>query len=307
MIPRRLILVLLIALIVSVNGCTDFLAGRIVKAPNYKSTITDADDPSAFSLNLWGAKHFLRVTVGPPDATLAVWVIDPPEDARPIGTVLFLHGYGDRPFWMHGKAKALAAHGYRSVLVGHRGYSRSSGKFRTFGVVEKRDLSQVVDRLEAEGLLAGKLGVWGMSYGAAVAIQFAGHDDRVAAAVAVAPFSSLRNALPHFGRMTVPVVTWLMSDDDFDELLDQAGELASFDPDEADATVGMKSTAAPVLLMHGTADLLIPFRHSELLMQHANDKSKLSPVPLAGHMGIWFDLTGQVATESREWFDQWLR
>ena len=57
----------------------------------------------------------------------------------------------------------------------------------TFGLQEAKDLSQVVDALGQRGLLAGNLGVYGISYGATTAIHLAAADRRVRAVVAVEP------------------------------------------------------------------------------------------------------------------------
>ena len=103
-------------------------------------------------------------------------------------------------------ARALADAGYRAVLVDLRGRGRSTGKYMTFGLQEAKDLSQVIDALEQRGLLAGNLGVYGISYGATTSIHLAAADRRVRAVVAVEPFSTAREEVPHFARVMVPGV-----------------------------------------------------------------------------------------------------
>ena len=104
------------------------------------------------------------------------------------GTILFLHGLALQKetcgFW----AYQIAAAGYRAVLVDLRGHGQSTGDWLTYGVVESRDIVRVIDRLDEKGLLAGKVGLFGESYGAAVALQTAARDDRVRAVVALAAF-----------------------------------------------------------------------------------------------------------------------
>jgi pimeloyl-ACP methyl ester carboxylesterase len=109
----------------------------------------------------------------------------------------------------------------------------------SYGAIEARDLSQVLDALEARGLVAGPIGVFGISYGAAVGIQFAARDRRVRAVVAVASFSSLRSVIPRYVRLFFPVRGWFMSEGQIQAAIDRAAERAGFDPDGADVGEAM--------------------------------------------------------------------
>src|SRR3954466_6566579 len=108
----------------------------------------------------------------------------------PKGTVFLLHGIGDRkdkvPYLLW--ARVLAQAGYRAVLVDLRGHGRSTGRYMSYGVHESRDMAQLLDAFEEQGLVYGPVGVCGVSYGGAVAIQWAAIDPRVKAIVALEPF-----------------------------------------------------------------------------------------------------------------------
>lgn len=208
--------------------------------------------------------------------------------------------------WMLGVARQLSQDGYRAVLVDLRGHGGSTGGWLTYGVREAKDLSQVIDELERRRLLAGKLGVYGISYGATTAIHLAGVDSRVDAVVAVAPFSSMREEVPHYMRMLLPGVGNLIPDQTIQQAIDAAGRDGGFDPNRADAALAIQQTTAPVLLIHGTDDELVPKSHSLRIHNAARDHSKVVLVPGTGHIGIWFDPTGDVKVHTREWFDHWL-
>jgi pimeloyl-ACP methyl ester carboxylesterase len=276
------------------SGCSSYLAGQIVQPPG----------ESMFQPG--GHQRSMKVPVGPPEASIALWIFDPPADEVIRGTVLVLHGVGDGPYWMNHKAERLAAEGYRAVLVANRGYSESTGRFRTFGVVEKRDLSQVIDALEEQGELEGGLGILGMSYGAAMALEVAGYDRRVDAVVSVAAFSSMREITPHFIRLLLPVPGLFITEEEFEAIMDDAAARAAFHPDEANAARAIERTEAPVLIIHGTWDFIVPYEHAERLHAHANDDSELMPIPATGHIGAWLDLDGRVARATKTWFDRWL-
>ena len=121
---------------------------------------------------------------------------------RPLqGTVLVLHGIRDSKDSMRGKGRLLAEGGYRSVLIDLRGHGSSSGDWLTYGVLDSWDLTQVMDALDRQNLLSEPVGVFGCSFGAATAIQLAGHDPRIQAVVAVAPFATLQVAIHSYARL----------------------------------------------------------------------------------------------------------
>ena len=283
------------------------LSHAIVTAPNAVNPFVGPQNPLPPVESFAGVDQQFRVDVGPPDASLSVSVVDPkPELGPPRATVLVLHGFVIRSVWMMGTARMLADAGYRTVLVDLRGQGGSTGRVMTYGVREAQDLSQVIDALEQRRLIAGRLGVYGYSYGASVAIHLAGRDPRVGAVVAVAPFSSMRDEVPHYLRTVFPVASSLVSKEKWQEAIDEAGRRGGFDPDEANALTAIRRTAAPVLLIHGAEDHLIPSWHSMRLNQAAPDRSRLVILPETGHISIWYDAHHEVADHARRWFDRWL-
>jgi pimeloyl-ACP methyl ester carboxylesterase len=283
------------------------LAQVIASVPNRLNPIA-VDSPLLPPLErVLGADQQFWIKVGPPDASLSISLVEPRgKDKTPRGTILVLHGVFDRSAVMLPAARALAEAGYRAVLADLRGRGRSTGKYLTFGLQEAKDLKQVVDELEKRGLLAGSLGVYGISYGGTTSIHLAAIDRRVRAVVAVEPFATAREVVPHFGRVMVPGLGWIFSDATYQESLNEAGRIAHFDPDEADAVKAIRRTTAPVLLVHGTNDWVVPHQQSEKLHAAAKDHSQLVSVPSMGHIALYIDPGKQVAKRARDWFDRWL-
>jgi pimeloyl-ACP methyl ester carboxylesterase len=288
-------------------GCVAPLGSLMVTTPNRFNPLVGPRNPLPTAEALAGADETFQVEVGPPLASLAVSVVEPkPPHAMPKGTVLVLHGVYARSLWMMGKARRLAEAGYRAVLVDLRGHGRSTGEYLTYGVGEARDLAQVIDELQRRGLLSGKLGVYGISYGATTSIHLAGLDPRIEAVVAVAPFSTMRDEVPHYGRTMVPGVGKAISEETYQEAIDEAGRLAGFDPDDADAAAALRRTKAPVLILHGDDDWVVPDRHGRRLRDAAPDRVELVSLPGLGHKSIWADSQGEVARRSTAWFDRHL-
>jgi pimeloyl-ACP methyl ester carboxylesterase len=283
------------------------LAELIASVPNRINPWAAEANPLPPIERLMGVDQQFWVKVGPPDASLSVSLVEPRERSQaPRGTILVLHGVLDRSAVMLPQARALADAGYRAVLVDLRGRGRSTGKYMTFGLQESKDLSQVIDALERKGLLAGRLGVYGISYGATTSIHLAAADRRVRAVVAVEPFSTAREEVPHFARVMAPGLGALISDKTYQQSLDEAGRIADFDPDAADAVKAIQRTSAPVLIMHGMNDWVVPCQQSERLHAAALDHSELVLIPHLGHVALWFDPGGHVARRTRVWFDRWV-
>ncbi len=238
----------------------------------------------------------IRVSVGPPAASIAVEVLDVPS---PRGTVFVLHGIRAAKEWVRGWGTLLNAAGLRAIMVDLRGHGHSTGDFMSYGVFEARDLVQVLDALESRGQIAGRVGAMGTSYGAATAITWAGIDPRVAAVVAVAPFASLRDVVP--GYLPLPLPKSFA-----DGCIARAGRLGGFDPDRASALDAIATGHAPVLLVHGTKDSRIHFSHSERLAAAAPGRCELHLVAGAGHDSIMGDPDGTIRNLAPSWFTRHL-
>ena len=293
------------------SGCTNTLSELIVSAPNHSLPTVRSLEVGRSKLD--GVDHAFHVPVGPPEAMLQVAVIDPkPQDEnilmpQPRGTVLVLHGIYAESSFMTRVARELAEAGYRAVLVDLRGHGNSSGRFLTYGQQEARDLSQVIDALAYHRLIIGRLGVYGISYGGATAIQLAGIDPRVDAVVSVAAFSTMRDAVPGYVRGMTLGLGWLVPDSVYQRAIDEAGERGGYQPDLSSALSAIQKTDARVLLVHGKSDLLVSYDHAVRMRNAARDRTKLVSLPFDGHTSVWLDRSGEIRRQTVEWFERWLR
>lgn len=303
---------------VFMSGCADFLALALVRAPNQTWSPEAVPPTPTGVLDALGVATELRIEVGPPDASLSVWIVDPPTKAatarlgealplvEPRGTILVLHGLYSRKELMLGIGKDLAAASYRAVLVDFRGQGMSSGEWLTFGAVETDDLTQVLDNLDEQGLLVGPVGAYGTSYGGGVGIQLAGADARVKAVVAIAPFQSLDEVYPPLVRPEWPLAKVFLSDALLGEALERASEFAEFDRSQADALDAMSQTNAHVMLVHGKLDTVVPYEQSVALAAAGGDRAKLVTLDWADHTTIMVYQHGELMSETLAWFDEWM-
>jgi len=180
----------------------------------------------------------------------------PARAGRP--TIAFFHGNGDSLDGAHHATRALGEAGYGLLLVEYRGYGGNPGAPSEDGLY--RDGRAALGWLADRGVPARRTVVIGNSLGSGVATQLA-VERPVAGVVVISGFTGLaRVAAEH---MRLFPVRWL--------LRDRYANAAK-----------LPRVAAPVLVLHGTADTLIPAQHGRDLAAAAPDGT-LELVPGVGH------------------------
>jgi pimeloyl-ACP methyl ester carboxylesterase len=284
-----------------------WMAHGIAIAPNAGRTFRVADDPPPSALHELGVDEQLRVdAVGAckRSVSLSVWVIEP--KAEPLGTVLLFHGIRSDKSWLKGLATQVARQGYRAVLPDLPGHGRSSGDWLTYGACEASEMKALLDELTKRDRVSGNVGVIGLSYGAALGIQLAAVDPRVTAAVAIAPFSSLREVVPGYVTRYLPVLGQLVPASVVQHAVDQAGKLGSFSPDSASPLLAVARTQAQILLIHGLADAHIGSSHSRALHAAAPTHTELILLENDDHFSIASDHSRALETRGIPWLHRWL-
>ena len=152
----------------------------------------------------------------------------------------------------------LAAAGYGVFLPEYRGYGGNPGKPTEQGFY--RDGRAALGWLKASGFAPEQILLVGNSIGGGLATQLA-IETTPAALILVSPFSSLPDVVAEKFPW-IPVRMLIR--------------------DHFDNGAKISQVSAPILILHGTADELIPHSHSERLAQ-INHRAKLVLVPGVGH------------------------
>ncbi len=204
--------------------------------------------------------------------------------ARPSGSwVLLLHGRSHNRFVMLPHAEFLLAAGYSVLMMDARDHGESSGTMATYGYLEKRDATAIVDELESSEKVQ-HLFALGESMGAAVSLQSAAAEPRIEAVVAEGAFRNLREVTYDYAglqesatlgktlfRPAADISRWIVEK--------QVGfRFESVSPENAVA-----ARAFPVLLICGASDRKIPCRHGEAIYRRAAGRKELWRVPDTGH------------------------
>jgi pimeloyl-ACP methyl ester carboxylesterase len=304
------------------SGCVSSILARKIVTPPNKSGIAAlfSDSPAVVRAPEAFAAQW-RVPVARPRAELSIAAIEPgdygfrydlrlsypqgkppnidhfeaswrpaaqrvPWQGRARGTVLLLHGYLQDKRFVTPWALALAEAGFRCAVIDLRGHGASSGEHISFGAFEARDLASVIDVLGWRGWDVSRVGVFGVSYGASIALLAAGRDPRIGAVVAFEPFASAERAVPELMRAAFAEDAAGISDRQFAAAHVKEAKIAGFQWSDADIPAALARTTAPVLFLHGEADTWLSPDHSRALVKVAPPGSELVLVPHDNHVSL---------------------
>lgn len=215
----------------------------------------------------YGLDGFEPVSLTAPDATIIQgWFAPPPSPDAPV--VLYLHGnagtLGDR----EARFKLFHQEGYGVLAISWRGFGGSGGSPTEAGLME--DGRTALAFLTGQGVPSRRVVIFGESLGSGVAVQMAADEAvRPAALVLDAPFTSTAD-VARLRYWFLPV--GLLMKDQFRSDL--------FAP----------KVTVPVMVMHGTADQITPYRFGEQLAGLFAGPVKFFPMQNGRHIE---DLTPQ--------------
>ena len=228
-----------------------------------------------------------EATFGGDGVTLKGWRCS--ATGAPRATIVYLHGTADNRTSAAGLVQRFGPRGFAVVAYDSRAHGESGGDACTYGFYEKRDLRRVLDTIDS-----GPIILLGASLGAAVALQEAAEDPRAAAIVAVETFSDLRTVAseraPFFFRAGT-----------IRKALQLAERQAQFQVDAVSPKDAAAHITAPVLLVHGDADVETPPAHSQRVYDALKGPRRLILVPGAGHNG---SLRPEVWDAIAQWLDE---
>lgn len=199
------------------------------------------------------------------------------------GTIILLHGIRSNKESFIPLVDKLTAMSYNTVALDLRAHGESDGKHCTFGVKEKRDVSQLITYLiEEEGL--NNIGVWGKSLGGAVALQTLGFDQRLQFGVVESTFSDFRTITHDYVNYHVGFnVSWFTN-----YLVDRAGQMTDFNPEDASPKDYCENIIQPVLLVHGTDDKRISINYAKNNFKSIKSShKKMIAIEGANHLNVW--------------------
>ncbi len=215
-----------------------------------------------------------------------------PGEPETRATILFLHGKGGNASeWLPDAERALGL-GYNVLLPDLRAHGRSGGTLFTLGFLEKDDLALTVSAAQ-DGFAVdpGRIGIHSCSAGSSVALEFAAGRSGVRAIWLESPFAQPREMARHYlSRAThVPAALltltsrWAVARAVAKVRRELHAEKSAKGLGELDPLAAVARVTAPVLLVHGEDDRLVPLRFTRRLAAALPPRSAVWNVSGAGH------------------------
>ena len=214
----------------------------------------DRAHPELFGLQQLGVRE---VTLSTEDGlSLLSWYV-PARPGRPV--IAYFHGNGGHIGYRAERLLRFSREGFGVLMAEYRGYGGNPGTPSEAGFYA--DGRAALAFLDREGLAADRLVLYGESLGSGVAVALA-VEHQIAALVLEAPFTSVAEvAQSHFPY--VPASRMVV--DRFDSL----------------SRIG--KVKAPILLLHGERDRVVPVRYGRALFDAAPEPKEGWFAPEAGH------------------------
>ncbi len=243
---------------------------------------------------------FEEVTLQTPDGLkLSAWWMTHP-DARSV--VIGCHGHTGSKADLLGIGTGTWRAGHNVLLFDFRGRGYSDPWPNTLVSREVEDLLTAVAFVR-ERMPDARIGVVGFSMGAAVAILAAAQEPAIAAVVADSPFATATEVIANGLRQTlrIPADPLIAITDALVERR-HGYRLSRVRPVDAVS----KLAPRPLLLIHGTADTLIPVGHAHQIFAAAGQPKELWLCEEAEHCGGYFADRNAYVARVTTFFDQYL-
>ena len=190
------------------------------------------------------------------------------------------HGYHGSPIRdFCGGNRIARESGYNTLVIEQRGMLRSGGKAITFGIMERWDIRSWCHYAYERFGKDIRIVLSGISMGASAVLMASplGLPDNVSAIIADCPYSSPLKIIRKVGsdmRLPVRILTPFV--------ILSARMFGGFDIRESTPLASVAKTDIPILLIHGEADLFVPYEMSKELKK-SNPRIRLEGFPGAGH------------------------
>lgn len=217
-------------------------------------------DGKAFDVNSFGvAKPFevIGVPVNEIESPVKSWYQPPRDKNKPV--VVFMHGNASNFSLRAFRAVPLLAAGYGLLLVGYPGFDGNPGSPTEAGIYQsaRGAISAVIQK----GITPDHIILHGESLGTTVAVQMATEFPVAAISLEAPPTSMLEVGAYHYPIFPVRILLW----------------------DRFDSIRKIARVKAPLLLIHGLADNIVPVSQGMVLFAYANEPKKAYFLPGLGH------------------------
>jgi fermentation-respiration switch protein FrsA (DUF1100 family) len=218
----------------------------------------DRDRPELRAVGIASAREVRLATADGLD--LLAWWLPPPDKGRAV--IAYFHGNGGHIGYRAERLRALAEAGFGALFLEYRGYGGNPGSPSEEGLYA--DARAALAFVDEEGVPPERLVLYGESLGTAVAVQMAS-ERPVGALVLESPYTSVE-ALGRHHYPLLPVKLVLR--------------------DRFDAAARIGAVRAPILVLHGERDQVVPVAFGRALYAAAPEPKEAWFAPSGGHVDL---------------------
>src|SRR5512144_1562260 len=233
---------------------------------------------------------------------LSGWLVKPPLPYPPSPAIIICHGVGANKSDFTEFAIALSRRGYEVLLFDFRAHGGSGGSRTSLGYREQKDvLAALGDLKTRQEIDPPRIGIYGSSRGGSTAILAAAKARGFRAVVADSAFTSLKDMartaitgvyhLPVFPFLPLTVLGYELYFQTSIDAVSPVTAIAGISP-------------APVLIIAGEGDELIPVDNGRRVYAAAKEPKELWIVPGAGHGGTIAAAESEYEKRVGEFFDK---
>jgi fermentation-respiration switch protein FrsA (DUF1100 family) len=216
--------------------------------------LPDRTRPELLGLEQLGVRETVLSTED--GLSLFSWYL-PPHPGRPV--IAYFHGNGGHIGYRVERLLRFAREGYGALMAEYRGYGGNPGTPSETGFYA--DGRAALAFLEREAVASNRLVLYGESLGSGVAVELAAQHEVAALILEAPPTNVAEVAQCHF-----PYVP--------------AARLVT---DRFDSLSRIDKVRAPILVLHGENDRVVPVRFGRVLFDAAPEPKEGWFVPEAGH------------------------
>ena len=226
----------------------------------YQRKLLFVPDRARPDLHAVGIAALQELTLETPDGLrlLAWWL--PPAPGRPV--VVYFHGNAGHLGYRTTRLGLFHTAGFGVLYPEYRGYGGNPGEPTETGLLT--DARTAMDFLAAQNIAPERIAIFGESLGTAVATRMAS-EHRIAALILESPFTSIADvAQSHYPYVPAS------------RLLKDRFETAPF----------IQQVTAPILMMLGERDTIVPPAFTRRLYEVAPDPKQLWAAPEGHHSNL---------------------
>ena len=287
---------ILIGIVLVVIALSFILVYANTHPPRYPLTVPPSDYQREYEKVAFVTKDGL---------TLAGWLIKPDHREQKAPTIVICHGLGANKSDFTELAVFLARRGYLVLTFDFRAHGDSEGSRTSLGYHEQKDVNAALHYLSSRPEVdQGRIGIFGFSLGGSTAILAAAETGKFRAIAVDSAFTSLRDQarqaitgyyhLPSFPFVGLSVLGY--------ELYFQT-TVKRIDPESVIGAI----SPAPLLIIAGEGDDMIPAENGRRLFHAAKEPKELWVIPVGGHGGTVAAAGNEYNKRVGDFFDKHLK